>query len=125
MFTILMKLFAGINFFQGVRGCLKYFWKFRRGGGVNYVLQKWKFRGGGGVHTKFPPWWGYGYFLEPHHTRLSSKMTYVIPKVRTNYGTFNIRFQGAKVWNDISDDLKLLPLKMFKKNLKLILVEKY
>ena len=52
-------------------------------------------------------------------------MTYVIPKVRTNYGTFNIRFQGAKVWNDISDDLKLLPLKMFKKNLKLILVEKY
>ena len=60
-----------------------------------------------------------------YNTRLSSKMTYVIPKVRTNYGTFNIRFQGAKVWNDISDDLKLLPLKMFKKNLKLILVEKY
>ena len=49
----------------------------------------------------------------------------VIPKVRTNYGTFNIRFQGAKVSNDISDDLKLLPLKMFKKNLKLIFVEKY
>ena len=45
--------------------------------------------------------------------------------VRTNYGTFNIRFQGAKVWNDISDGLKLLPLKTFKKNLKLILVEKY
>ena len=45
-------------------------------------------------------------------------MTYVIPKVRTNYGTFNIRFQGAKVWNDISDDIKLLPLKIFKKNLK-------
>ena len=63
--------------------------------------------------------------LHNYNTRLSSKMTYVIPKVRTNYGTFNIRFQGAKVWNDISDDLKLLPLKMFKKNLKLILVEKY
>ena len=29
------------------------------------------------------------------------------------------------MWNDISDDLKLLPLKAFKKNLKLILVEKY
>ena len=56
---------------------------------------------------------------------LSSKMTYVIPKVRTNYGTFNIRFQSAKVWNDISDDIKLLPLKIFKKNLKLILLEKY
>ena len=25
--------------------------------------------------------------------------------------------QGAKVWNDISDDIKLLPLKIFNKNL--------
>ena len=24
---------VGINFFQGLWGCLKYFWKFRRGGG--------------------------------------------------------------------------------------------
>ena len=47
-------------------------------------------------------------------------MTYAIPKVRSNYGTFNIRFQGAKVWNDISNDIKLLPLKIFKKNLKLL-----
>ena len=52
-------------------------------------------------------------------------MTYVIPQVRTNYGTFNIRFQGAKVWNDISDDIKLLPLTIFEKNLKLTLLEKY
>ena len=59
------------------------------------------------------------------NARLSSKMTYVIPQVRTNYGIFNIRFQGAKVWNDISDDIKLLALKIFKKNLKLILLEKY
>ena len=28
--------------------------------------QKWKFRGGGGSYVKFPPWWGHGYFLEPH-----------------------------------------------------------
>ena len=40
------------------------------GWGVNYVLQKWKFRGGWGVHTKFPPWWGYGYFLEPHNAAI-------------------------------------------------------
>ena len=63
--------------------------------------------------------------LHNYNTRLSSKMTYVILKVRTNYGTFNIRFQCAKVWNDISDDIKLLQLKFFKKNLKLILFEKY
>ena len=60
-----------------------------------------------------------------YNTRLSSKMTYTIPKARTNYGIFNIRFQGAKVWNDISDDLTLLPLKHFKENLKLILIENY
>ena len=52
-------------------------------------------------------------------------MTYVIPTVRANYGTFNIGFKGAKVWNDISDDIKLLPMKYFKKNLNLILLEKY
>ena len=37
-----------------------------------------------------------------------------IPKAKTNYGIFNIRFQGAKVWNNIRDDIKLLPLKSFK-----------
>ena len=63
--------------------------------------------------------------LHNYNTRLSSKMTYVIPKVRTNYGFFNISFQGAKVLNDRSDDIKLLPLKILKRNLKLILLEKY
>ena len=63
--------------------------------------------------------------LHNYYTSLSSKMTYVIPKVRTNYGTFNIRFQGAEVWNDINDDIKLLALKIFKKNRQLILLEKY
>ena len=51
------------------------------------------------------------------HIRLSSRMTYVVPKARRNYGIFNIRFQGAKVWNDISDDIKLLSLKRFKEKI--------
>ena len=38
---------------------------------------------------------------------------------------FNISFQGAKVWNDISGDIKLLSLKRFKKKLKSILIDKY
>ena len=73
----------------------------------------------------FDPYFNSVRMLHNYNTRLSSKMAYVIPKVRTNYGTFNIRFQGAKVWNDISDDIKLLPLNIFKKNLKLFLLEKY
>ena len=38
------------------------------GGGVILLVKKWKFRGGGGAYVKFPPWWGYGYFMELHNT---------------------------------------------------------
>ena len=31
-------------------------------------------------------------------------MFYTLPKVRTNYGIFNIRFKGPKVWNSISEN---------------------
>ena len=59
------------NYFsRGYGECSKYLWKFRRGGGgggLIFVVKKWKFRGGGGSYLKLPPWWGYGYFLEPHH----------------------------------------------------------
>lgn len=37
-------------------------------------------------------------------------MTYAIPKARENYEIFNTRFQGAKVWSDISDDMVRLSL---------------
>ena len=36
------------------------------GGGGILVVKNWKFWGGGGAYVKFPPWWGYGYFLELH-----------------------------------------------------------
>ena len=45
-------------------------------------------------------------------------MTYALPMTRRNYGIFNIRYQGAKIWNDISDDMKLLPLEPFKKKIE-------
>ena len=50
---------------------------------------------------------------------------YAISKAKANYGNFNIGFQGAKVWNDISDDIKFLSLKSFKKKLKSVLIDKY
>ena len=28
------------------------------------------------------------------------------------------RYQGTKIWNDINDDIELLPLKQFKKKIK-------
>ena len=60
-----------------------------------------------------------------HNTRFASRSTYSIPKVRTNYGKFNIRFSGAKVWNEIDDETKnLKPLK-FKSVVKKYLLHKY
>ena len=39
-------------------------------------------------------------------------------KARTNYGEFRIRFSGAKVWNNIKEDLKSASRFRFKQLLK-------
>ena len=71
------------------------------------------------------------YKIHGYKTKLFSRITYAIPKARANYEIFNIRFQGAKVWNDISDDIVLLSLslslslKRFKKKFNSILIVRY
>ena len=63
-----------------------------------------------------------------HKSILSSKITYKCYSKSQNklWNLWKYKISGCyKVWNDISDDIKLLPLKIFKKNLKLILLEKY
>ena len=42
-----------------------------------------------------------------YSTRLSARSSYSIPKIRTNYGKFNIRYIGAKVWNSIDESQKV------------------
>ena len=49
-----------------------------------------------------------------YNTRLSSKSSYSLPKIRTNYGKYNIKFSGVKVWNSISDYTKKLCKEKFK-----------
>ena len=49
-----------------------------------------------------------------YNTRSASNMFYTIPKVRKNYGIFNIRFKGPKVWNSISENLKTISISNFK-----------
>lgn len=61
------------------------------------------------------------FFKEHKHnynTRLSSKSTFALPKVRTNYGIFNIRYCGPKAWNSVDESLKLLSNKAFKRQFK-------
>ena len=43
--------------------------KFPKGWELEHYLEKWKILGGGGSYVKFPLWWGYGNFLEPHNTK--------------------------------------------------------
>ena len=55
-----------------------------------------------------------------HHynTRLSARSSYFIPYVRTNYGKFNIRYRGAKIWNSIDEQTKSLSIASFSKKIK-------
>ena len=50
-------------------------------------------------------------------TRLASKSTYSLPKARTNYGKFNIKFCGVKIWNEISESDKKLNKSKFKNSI--------
>ena len=68
------------------------------------------------------------FFKEHKHnynTRLSSKSTFALPKVRTNYGIFNIRYCGPKAWNSVDESLKLLSNKAFKRQFKISLISLY
>ena len=53
--------------------------------------------------------------MHKYNTLLSAKQSCYIPKARTNYGIFNIRFHGPKVWNDIDEQLKASSLPLLKK----------
>ena len=65
VFTFSLTHFlAKIFFFQGVWGVYKIVVEIPEGWGLILVVKNWKFRGGGGAYVEFPPWWGYGYFLE-------------------------------------------------------------
>ena len=59
--------------------------------------------------------------IHNHNTRSSSKQSYFLPSARTNYGKYNIRFQGPMVWNSIDNLIKSTTLRQFKTKLK----EKY
>ena len=54
-----------------------------------------------------------------HHynTRLSAWSSY-LPYVRKNYGKFNIRYRGAKIWNSIDEKNKSLSIASFSKKIK-------
>ena len=56
--------------------------------------------------------------IHNYNTRSAANQSYYLPRARTNYGIFNIRFQGPKVWNSLGKDIKSNPFGEFKKQLK-------
>ena len=58
------------------------------------------------------------YFLRKRQPVQYVLHAYALPKVRTNYGKFRIKFIGAKVWNALDADLKTLSFRTFKARLK-------
>ena len=63
--------------------------------------------------------------VHSYNTRLAVKQTYYLPNARTNYGMFNIRFKGPKVWNDLDENIKGFSLSAFKNKLKQNFLESY
>ena len=63
--------------------------------------------------------------IHKHHTRLSSKDSYFIPRKRTEFDKKSFLFVGPKVWQIVPDDFKLLTFNQFKKKLKFHFASKY
>ena len=64
---------------------------------------------------------------EVHHynTRLAAKKSYCVPKIRTNYEIFNIRYIGSKIWNSLGLEIKSKNRTSFKNSIKSSLLSKY
>ena len=63
--------------------------------------------------------------IHAYNTRLASRQSYSLPKTRTNFGIFNIRYQGPKIWNSLDEsDKKLLDFQL-KKKLKIHFIDSY
>ena len=65
------------------------------------------------------------YRIHSHNTRIASRSSLHIPQIRTNYGKFNLRCLGAKIWNSIEENIKQLNKRLFKRKLKSMILASY
>ena len=63
--------------------------------------------------------------IHHHRTRLSTTLNYFIPSIRTNLGKAMISYIGEWVWNEVSQEIKLLPKNKFKKVYQKYLISLY
>ena len=62
--------------------------------------------------------------VHKYNSRAAANQSYYLPRVRTNYGLFNICFHGLKVWNSLAKNIKSSSLKVFKDSMKKELLSK-
>ena len=60
-----------------------------------------------------------------YNTRLAVKSSYSLPQIRTNYGKFNIKYSGVKIWNSIDESIKNLSKTKFKEILSSNILDSY
>lgn len=60
-----------------------------------------------------------------YNTRLASIKALALPLARTNYGLFNIRYSGPKLWNSIDCSIRDSNTYSFKRKFKLHLIDLY
>ena len=63
--------------------------------------------------------------IHAKNTRSNSKNNFYHPKYSTSRCQKSIRFQGPKIWNSLSPEIRNQPYSKFKNNLKKHLLEKY
>ena len=63
--------------------------------------------------------------MHNYNTRHAAKKSYVLPKVKTNYGLSSIKYKGSQIWNSLDNSKKKGSLKIFKKSLHDSYIEKY
>ena len=52
------------------------------------------------------------------NTQFASRSTFYLPKlIQTNYGKFNVRLNGPKLWNELDERFECLTSTQFKKEL--------
>ena len=61
--------------------------------------------------------------MNNYNSRLSNKLSYSLPKVRTNYGMYNITFKVPQIWNSIDEALSFLNSRHLRKRSNLTLLK--
>ena len=63
--------------------------------------------------------------VHSHQTRKLTKMNYILPRVSKPAGQKKLEFRGAKLWNEIDEDIKHKTFNFFKKFFNEKIVSRY